>query len=44
MIALPTPAPPTEAMACEVVSVNSSMLALVPGPADRDAMLATISE
>jgi hypothetical protein len=30
-------------MAREVVSVNSSMLARVPGPADFDAMEATIS-
>ena len=30
-------------MAAEVVSVNSSMLARVPGPADLEAMEATIS-
>ena len=30
-------------MAAEVVSVNSSMLARVPGPADFEAMEATIS-
>ena len=30
-------------MPCAVVSVNSSMLARVPGPAERDAMDATIS-
>ena len=34
MIALPVRAPPTASMACAVVSVNSSMLARVPGPAD----------
>lgn len=43
MIALPTPAPPTDSIARLVVSVNSSMLARVPGPAERDAMDATIS-
>ena len=43
MIALPRSAPPTASMACDVVSVNSSMLARVPGPADRDAIEATIS-
>lgn len=43
MIALPTAAPPTTRMASLVVSVNSSMLARVPGPAERDAMEATIS-
>ncbi len=43
MIALPTPAPPTWEMARAVVSVNSSMLARVPGPAERDAIEATIS-
>ena len=43
MIALPLAAPPTASMACEVVSVNSSMLARVPGPADREAIDATIS-
>ena len=43
MIALPRWAPPTASMACAVVSVNSSMLARVPGPAERDAMDATIS-
>ena len=36
-------APPTASMACAVVSVNSSMLARVPGPAEREAMDATIS-
>ena len=30
-------------MACAVVSVNSSMFARVPGPADRDEIDATIS-
>ena len=43
MIALPRSAPPTSATACEVVWVNSSMLARVPGPAEREAAEATIS-
>ena len=43
MMALPRPAPPTSSRARAVTSVNSSMLARVPGPAERDAMLATIS-
>ena len=43
MIALPRPAPPTFSMARAVVWVNSSMLARVPGPAERDAIEATIS-
>ena len=43
MIALPRSAPPTASMACAVVSVNSSILARVPGPADREAIEATIS-
>ena len=43
MIALPRRAPPTCRMAVLVVSVNSSMLARVPGPAEREAMDATIS-
>jgi Arc/MetJ family transcription regulator len=43
MTALPRAAPPTTSMACAVVSVNSSMLARVPGPTDRDAIDATIS-
>jgi hypothetical protein len=43
MIALARWAPPTTSIAREVVSVNSSMLARVPGPADRDAIDATIS-
>ena len=34
-MALPRSAPPTTASASDVVSVNSSMLARVPGPADR---------
>ena len=42
-IALPRPAPPTVSIAREVVTVNSSMLARVPGPADRDAIDTTIS-
>ena len=33
MMALPLAAPPTTSMAFDVVSVNSSMLARVPGPA-----------
>ena len=43
MIALPAAAPPTVSIARAVVSVNSSMLARVPGPADREAIDATIS-
>jgi len=43
MIALPRSAPPIVVTACAVVSVNSSMLARVPGPAEREAMEATIS-
>src|ERR1700760_180870 len=43
MIALPRAAPPTCSIAAAVVSVNSSMLARVPGPADREAIDATIS-
>src|SRR3546814_13731241 len=43
MIALPLAAPPTSSMPRLVVSVNSSLLARVPGPADFDAMEATIS-
>src|SRR5262249_57255189 len=43
MIALPRAAPPTVSTAREVVWVNSSMLARVPGPADLDATDATIS-
>ena len=43
MIALPRAAPPTSATACDVVWVNSSMLARVPGPAEREATEATIS-
>src|SRR5271170_264419 len=41
--ALPRWAPPTDSIARAVVSVNSSMLARVPGPADLDAIDATIS-
>ena len=41
--ALPRRAPPTDSIALAVVSVNSSMLARVPGPADFDAIEATIS-
>ncbi|CNK45242.1 Uncharacterised protein [Mycobacterium tuberculosis] len=43
MIALARFAPPTTCNAFAVVSVNSSMLARVPGPADFDAIEATIS-
>ncbi|SKU56436.1 Uncharacterised protein [Mycobacteroides abscessus subsp. abscessus] len=43
MIALPRAAPPTCSMARAVVSVNSSMLARVPGPAEREDIDATIS-
>ena len=43
MIALPRGAPPTVSTALDVVWVNSSMLARVPGPADLDATDATIS-
>ena len=43
MIAFPRSAPPIDSMARAVVTVNSSILARVPGPAERDAMEATIS-
>jgi hypothetical protein len=43
MIALPRGAPPTTSMALAVVSVNSSMLARVPGPALLLEIEATIS-
>ena len=43
MMALPFFAPPSFSMARDVVSVNSSMLARVPGPALLLEMLATIS-
>ena len=43
MIALPRSAPPTRSMPRAVVRVNSSILARVPGPAERDAIEATIS-
>src|SRR5665213_2281596 len=43
MIALPRRAPPSSTMARLVVSVNSSMFARVPGPADFEAIEATIS-
>src|ERR1700722_2994860 len=43
MTALPRLAPPTDSMARAVVSVNSSMLARVPGPAEREEIDATIS-
>ena len=41
--ALPRAAPPTTSNAFDVVSVNSSMFARVPGPADREAIDDTIS-
>ena len=41
--ALPRAAPPTTSSARAVVSVNSSMFARVPGPADFDAIDDTIS-
>ncbi len=41
--ARPRAAPPTVSMAADVVSVNSSMLARVPGPADLEEIDATIS-
>ena len=43
IIALPRSAPPTTSRALAVVSVNSSILARVPGPADFDETEATIS-
>jgi hypothetical protein len=43
MIAFPRRAPPTVSMARDVVSVNSSILARVPGPAERLEIEATIS-
>ena len=43
MSALLASAPPTERSAAAVVSVNSSMLARVPGPADLLEIDATIS-
>jgi hypothetical protein len=43
MMALPLRAPPTTSIAREVVSVNSSMLARVPGPALLLEIEATIS-
>ena len=43
MTAFPFRAPPTSSTALAVVRVNSSMFALVPGPALRDATEATIS-
>ena len=42
-MALPRSAPPISSTAAAVVSVNSSMLARVPGPADRLETEATIS-
>ncbi len=43
MIALPCSAPPIVSTPRAVVRVNSSMLARVPGPADTEETLATIS-
>ena len=43
MMALPRVAPPTASMALDVVSVNSSILARVPGPALLLEIDATIS-
>src|SRR6478609_10739936 len=43
MIALPCAAPPIVSTPADVVRVNSSMLARVPGPADMDETEATIS-
>src|ERR1017187_7908930 len=43
MTALPRCAPPTRSIARAVVVVNSSIFARVPGPADFDAIEATIS-
>ena len=43
MMALPFSALPTVSIPREVVSVNSSIFARVPGPADFDAIEATIS-
>src|SRR3546814_15544114 len=43
IIALPCAAPPTASIARAVVRVNSSILARVPGPAERDETEATIS-
>ena len=43
-MALPFAAPPTTSIAWEVVSVNSSILARVPGPADLLEIEASIDE
>ena len=43
MIALPRLAPPTFSMPLAVVRVNSSMFLRVPGPAEREDTVATIS-
>lgn len=43
MMALPRLAPPITSTAEEVVWVNSSMFCRVPGPADAEATVATIS-
>jgi len=43
IIAFPLSAPPTTSTAFEVVSVNSSIFARVPGPADLLEIVATIS-
>ncbi|SKV60828.1 Uncharacterised protein [Mycobacteroides abscessus subsp. abscessus] len=43
MIAFPRLAPPITSTPLDVVLVNSSILARVPGPADTEATEATIS-
>ena len=43
MMALPRVAPPSTSTAFAVVRVNSSMLLRVPGPAEADDTVATIS-
>ena len=43
MIALADRAPPTVSSARAVAAVNSSMFCLVPGPAERDATVETVS-
>ena len=42
-MALPRAAPPSTCTPAEVVRVNSSMFWRVPGPADAEATVATIS-
>ena len=43
MIALASPAPPIGSRLRAVAVVNSSMFCRVPGPAERDAIVETIS-